>query len=95
MSCSYLKSSALTLFAFSIEPAEICPGKKTPSSLVLLRSVLHAHTPAPCALHLTSSKTYYGQLLIWDIKYWLGVVCLYVGNTWASVFGLAAEQVHE
>lgn len=88
-------SSTLTLLAFPIEPAEVCPGKKSPSSLVPLRNVLHAHTPAPCALHLTSSKTYYGAATHLGYKILAGSGVPYVGNTWASIFGLAVEQVHE
>lgn len=95
MSCSYLRSSTLTILALPIEPAEVCPGRKSPSSLVPLGNVLHAHTAASHALHLISSKTSYGAAthLGYEILSRSGVPD--VGNTWASIFGLPVEQVHE
>lgn len=95
MSCSYFKSSTLTLLALPIEPAEVCPGRKSPSSLVPLRNVLHAHTPAPCALQLISSKTYYGAATHLGNEILSGSGVPYVGNTWPGIFGLAVEQVRE
>lgn len=95
MSCSYLESSTLTLRELPIEPAEVCPGKKSPASLVPLRKVLCAHTPAPCALHLTSSKTYYGAATHLGYEILSGTSVPYLGNACTSIFRLAVEQVHE